>query len=58
LPYFIFLVLFLKLYLKALENCFRRIREYQKKDVEVTLEEIIETYANPKAQRDLSHLKG
>jgi len=31
---------------------------YTKNDTEVTLEDIIESYANPKAQRDLQHLKG
>jgi len=31
---------------------------YTKNEKEVTLEEIIESYANPKAQRDLQHLKG
>jgi hydrogenase maturation protease len=31
---------------------------YVKNESEVTLEDIIESYANPKAQRDLQHLKG
>ena len=32
--------------------------KYTKKEKEVTLKEIIESYANPTAQRDLEHLKG
>lgn len=32
--------------------------KYKKNDTEVTLEEIIHSYANPTAQRDLNHLKG
>ena len=32
--------------------------KYTKNDKEVTLEEIIQSYANPTAQRDLQHLKG
>jgi hydrogenase maturation protease len=31
---------------------------YTKKDQEYTLEQIIDSYANPTAQRDLEHLKG
>ena len=32
--------------------------KYTKKDQEYTLEQVIESYANPQAQRDLEHLKG
>ena len=46
---------FVNVALKELDNMGET---YTKKEKEVTLEQIIESYANPTAQRDLEHLKG
>ena len=42
----------------ALKELDKMNETYTKNDTEVTLEEIIYSYANPTAQRDLKHLKG
>ena len=42
----------------ALQELDKMGEEYSKKDKQVSLEDVIQMYANPKATRDLEHLKG